>query len=107
VEVLTEFRFSCVLHGGPSVVAEISASTLLPYPPRIGSREKAQPLSYVFLMDGRNGRYNNVNRVIGSGKARFSLRLDLFEIEIGQIHVAVRQNVHGENISPFVETNLE
>ena len=35
------------------------------------------------------------------------LRVDLFEIEIGQVHVTVRQYVHGENISPFVEANLE
>src|ERR1700756_3294464 len=28
-------------------------------------------------------------------------------VEIGQIHVTVRHDVHSENISPFVEANLE
>src|SRR6185436_800934 len=32
---------------------------------------------------------------------------DLLEVEISQIHVAVRQYVDGENIFPFAETNLE
>src|SRR5258705_12370072 len=32
---------------------------------------------------------------------------DLLEVEISQIHVAIRQDVYGENIFPFAETNLE
>lgn len=35
------------------------------------------------------------------------LHVNLLEIEIGEVHITVRQDVHGENISPFVETNLE
>jgi hypothetical protein len=35
------------------------------------------------------------------------LLVDLFEVEIGQVHVTVRQYVHGENVFPFAETNLE
>ena len=31
----------------------------------------------------------------------------LFEIEIGQIHIALRQDVYSENIFPFTEPNLE
>ena len=31
----------------------------------------------------------------------------LFEIEIGQVHIPVRQDVHGEKISPLVEMHLE
>jgi hypothetical protein len=33
--------------------------------------------------------------------------VDWFEIEISQIHVAVRQDVYGENIFPFAEPNSE
>ncbi|MGA7315934.1 MAG: hypothetical protein WBX22_18400 [Silvibacterium sp.] len=35
------------------------------------------------------------------------LLVDLFEVEICQVHVTVRQYVHGENVFPFAETNLE
>ena len=33
--------------------------------------------------------------------------LDLFEVEISQIHVAVRQYVYGENVLAFTEMNFE
>jgi hypothetical protein len=33
--------------------------------------------------------------------------VELFEVETSQIHVAVRQYVYGEDVFPFVETNLE
>jgi hypothetical protein len=45
-------------------------------------------------------------RCLTPGSLHFHL-WDLFEVEISQVHITVRQYVHGENISPFVETNLE
>lgn len=33
--------------------------------------------------------------------------MDLFEVEISQIHVAVRQDVNGKDILPFNESNFE
>src|SRR5258708_30618186 len=33
--------------------------------------------------------------------------VDLFEVEISQIHVAIRQYVYGENVFPSAETNFE
>jgi hypothetical protein len=31
----------------------------------------------------------------------------LLEVEVSEVHVAVRQYVDGENVLPFVEANLE
>ena len=33
--------------------------------------------------------------------------MDGFEVEISQIHVAVRHYVYGENIFPFAQTDFE
>jgi len=39
--------------------------------------------------------------------AAFISSADRFEVEISQVHVSVRQYVHGENIFPFAQVDFE
>src|SRR5580704_16525157 len=49
----------------------------------------------------------SINFNNGQSIEYLSTRTNPFEVEICQIHVAAREYVHGKNISPLAETELE
>jgi hypothetical protein len=53
------------------------------------------------------GRNPRTSTLTGASMATSISFVDLFEVEISQIHVSVLQYVYGENIFPFAQTDFE
>ena len=94
-----------------------SVAEEIPSEPDSQTVEKALDWTEGVLVQGRDhARYvssseqTNLSRgakaILGAGAGEF-LSGDLLEIKISQVHVPIRQDVHGENILAFFEMNFE